>query len=204
MKRFVLGLGCVIAMLPGVASAALSVGMGPDASFARGAIPAGEQFMDLVFSETGTPVNEGLFAYDLYLKRDNPVISLVHADKPDNWVFTSSGASFQQADVPGNNPPGAIVVNAIGDLLGANQDIQNGTKAARVFYTIDPNAPAGTYHIFLDPTDGTTLFVSGDTGEPIPVNVTGDIGTVTITPEPASLSLLGIAGLLALRRRRAA
>jgi hypothetical protein len=56
----------------------------------------------------------------------------------------------------------------------------------------------------LDPTEGTTLFVSGDTGEPIPVDVTTDIGTITITPEPASLSLLGIAGLLALRRRRAA
>ena len=201
MKRFVLGLGCVLAMVPGVASAALSVTTGPDIEVVAGAIPQGEQFFDLVFHETGTPANEGLFAYDLYLQRDRPGINLIRAEKPDNWVFTSAGASFQEAGPEFSNKPGLIVVNAIGDLLGANQDIVDGTKAARVFYTLAPDVTPGTYHMNLDPSG--TLFVSGDTGEAIPVDIS-DAGTVNVTPEPGSLALLGVAGLLALRRRRSA
>jgi hypothetical protein len=113
-------------------------------------------------------------------------------------VFTSPGASFQEAGPEFSNKPGLIVVNAIGDLLGANQDIQNGTKVARVFYTIDPNAAGGIYHISLDP--GGTLFVSGDTGEAIPVDIS-DPGTVFIGPEPAGLSFAGVTCALALLRR---
>jgi hypothetical protein len=203
MKRFVLGLGCVLAMMPGVASAALSVSISPDITVTKGAIPTTEQFVDLIFNETAPTANEGLFAYDLYVIRDKPGITLQRIEKPsDNWVFTSPGASFQQADI--SVPPGLLVANAIGDLLGANQDIVGGTKAARVFYTIDQNAAEGVYHISLDPTPGTTLFVSGDTGEAIPVDITSDVGVITVVPEPASLSLLGIAGILALRRRRSA
>jgi len=201
MKRFVLGLGCVLAMVPGVASAALSVAIVPDIVVPAGAIPTGEQSFDLVFNETGTPANEGLFAYDLYLTRDKPGINLIRAEKPDNWVFTASGAVFQEAGPEFSHKPDLIVVNAIGDLLGANQDIQNGTKAARVFYTIDPNAAGGVFHISLDP--GGTLFVSGDTGEAIPVDIS-DPGTVIIGPEPAGLSLAGVACALALLRRRRA
>jgi hypothetical protein len=196
MKRHLLALACVVAIAPAVASAALSITIGPDINVCT----AGEQFFDLVFNETGTPVNEGLFAYDLYLQRDKPGVNLVRVEKPDNWVFTSPGASFQEAGPEFSQKPGLIVVNAIGDLLGANQDIVDGTKAARVFYTLDPNVAPGVYHISLDPAG--TLFVSGDTGEAIPVDI-GPPFTI-ITPEPAGLSLLGIAGLLALRRRRAA
>src|SRR5437870_11484233 len=78
-------------------SAALSIGIGPDIVVPRGAVPSGEQFVDLVFNETGTAANEGLFAYDLYITRDKPGISIVRAEKPDNWVFTSAGASFKEA-----------------------------------------------------------------------------------------------------------
>ena len=200
MKRFTFGLACILAMAPGVASAALS--LVPVPTMAPGPVGPGpgEQYFDLVFHETGTLANEGLFAYDLYVQRDKPGVNLLRVEKPDNWVFTSPGASFQEAGPEFSNKPGLIVVNAIGDLLGANQDIVEGTKAARVFYTIDPNAAPGVYHISLDPAG--TLFVSGDTGEAIPVDFSQPF--TIITPEPAGLSLLGIAGLLALRRRRAA
>jgi hypothetical protein len=203
MKRFVLGLGCVLAMVPGVASAALSVAIVPDIEVPAGAIPTGEQFVDLVFNETGTPANEGLFAYDLYITRDRPGINLLRAEKPDNWVFKAAGAGFSQAGPEFTHLPDLIVVNALGDLLGANQDIEDGTKAARVFYTIDPGAAPGKYNIRLANDPGTTLFVSGDTGEAIPVDIS-DAGVVTVTPEPGSIALLGVAGLLALRRRRSA
>ena len=197
MKRYALVLACILSMAPGVASAALSIVPVP-ARITPGGIP-GEMYFDLVFSETGTPANEGLFAYDLYLQRDKPGINLVRAEKPDNWVFTSPGASFQEAGPEFSNKPGLIVVNAIGDLLGANQDIVDGTKAARVFYTIDENLPRGAYKLTLDPAG--TLFVSGDTGEAIPVDISNP-GTVIVEPEPTALPLLAVAGVLAVRRRR--
>jgi hypothetical protein len=203
MKRIALCFGCVLAVVPTMASAALSVAFdGTPVTVTQGQIPAEEHFVELVFNETGTPTNEGLFAYDLYLTPDKPRgINLVRAEKPDNWVFTSPGASFQEAGPEFSNKPSLIVVNAIGDLLGANQDIQNGTKAARIFYTIDSAAAPGMYTINLDPSG--TLFVSGDTGEAIPVDISS-IGTplVTVVPEPAGLSLLGVASAAFLRRRR--
>ena len=195
MKRFAFGLGCVLAMAPGVASAALSLAISPDINVCA----EGEQFFDLVFNETGTPVNEGLFAYDLYITRDKPGINLIRAEKPDNWVFTSPGATFQEAGPEFSHKPGLIIVNAIGDLLGGNQDIVDGTKAARVYYTIDPDMFPGVYHVDIDPTG--TLFVSGDTGEAIPVDIS-DPGTVRFIPEPTGLSFAGVACALALRRRR--
>jgi hypothetical protein len=201
MKRFVLGLACVLFIAPGVASAALSLNFVPSTPLpgSPGGVP-GEQFVDLVFNETAPTTNEGLFAYDLYIVRDKPGINLIRAEKPDNWVFTAPGAGFSQAGPEFTHLPDLIVVNALGDLLGANQDIVSGTKAVRIFYTMDPNAPAGSYHIMLDQSPGTTLFVSGDTGEAIPVDISS-VFTV-IVPEPASLSLLGVSGLLLLRRRR--
>ena len=196
MKRILLALGCVLAVGPGVASAALAIAIGPDVTFSP---VAGEQFLDLVFNDSGPEVNEGLFAYDLYIRRSDPAINLVRAEKPDNWVFTSPGASFQEA-TEFSNKPELIVVNAIGDLLGANEDIVGGTKVARVYYTINPDAFRGVSTVFLDPA--LTLFVSGDTGEAIPVDVS-DPGTVTWTPEPAALPLLCMAGALLRRRHRA-
>jgi hypothetical protein len=199
MKRFAIGFASVLAMAPGVASAALSITVGPDIGLPD-QNPKGEFCFDLVFNETGTPTDEGLFAYDLYLSRSQPGINLIRAEKPENWVFTSPGAVFQEAGPEFSDKPGLIVVNAIGDLLGANQDIVDGTKAARVFYTMDPGFAPGIYRIILDPAG--TLFVSGVTGEVIPVDIS-DAGTVTYTPEPSGLSFAGMACVLVLRRRRA-
>jgi hypothetical protein len=199
MNRVAFVLACVLAMAPGVASAALSIAVFPDIALLD-QNPTGEFYFDLVFNETGTPTNEGLFAYDLYLQRDKPGINLIRAEKPDNWVFTSPGAVFQESE-RFSNKPDLIVVNAIGGVFGPNQDIVNGTKAARVFYTMDPGFAPGTYHIYLDPSG--TLFVSGDTGEVIPVDMS-DAGTVTYVPEPTGLTLVGAACALAPRRRRRA
>jgi hypothetical protein len=86
-------------------------------------------------------------------------------------------------------------------------DITNGKRAARINYTIvDPTpfmVPGGVSAILFD--QDASVFGSASETFPflqIPVDLT-DAGVIG-TPEPTSLSLLGLAGLLALRRRRAA
>jgi hypothetical protein len=69
-----------------------------------------------------------------------------------------------------------------------------------VFYTIHPDRCAN-FSIGLDPAG--TLFVSGDTGEAIPVDIS-DRGIIFGCPEPTAPAVFGLAGAFALRRRRAA
>ncbi|MEM9419339.1 MAG: PEP-CTERM sorting domain-containing protein [Planctomycetota bacterium] len=53
-------------------------------------------------------------------------------------------------------------------------------------------------------TDSLTLFLStpGDDGVFIDYNITGTISSITVVPEPSSLALLGLSGLMFARRRR--
>ncbi|MEM6259922.1 MAG: PEP-CTERM sorting domain-containing protein [Planctomycetota bacterium] len=53
-------------------------------------------------------------------------------------------------------------------------------------------------------TDSLTLFLSnpGDDGVFIDYSITGTINSITVVPEPASLALLGLGGLMFARRRR--
>jgi hypothetical protein len=216
MKRFVLGLGCVAGlMLPSIASAALSLQIGPqsspatpDATYTTPGLPSGQQFFDLIFTETDPTVNEGLFAYDLAASVVRPAgmgsgqgLRLGGAERPaDNYVLdVPSGSTFTVAE----NTPDRLLVNVSSNNDLA--DITTGKKAARVFYTLDPAAVPGNYTIVFD--TASTVFGSGDPNQPLEIPVTlTDAGFVRIdiVPEPASLSLLGIAGLLALRRRRTA
>ena len=212
MKRFVMGLGCLagLVLAPSIASAALTLDIGPK----HGATPSmdtsdavalpGNQSFDLVFTEVAPTENEGLFAYDLLLTvptaaRDKIAITgadaggpgFVLGDDPNKYTFTvaEQDANHVLVNVSSNN-----------DLF----DITSGKKAARVFYTVDPNIDLGDYSIVFDTAN--TVFGSGDPNRPDPAIPVGlvDAGFVQVVPEPASLSLLGFAGLLVLRRRRAA
>ena len=56
MKRIALYVGCVLAMVPTVVSAALSVPFyGTPVTVRQGQIPADAHSVELVFNETGTP-----------------------------------------------------------------------------------------------------------------------------------------------------
>ncbi|MFT5905845.1 MAG: hypothetical protein ACI9E1_001450 [Cryomorphaceae bacterium] len=61
----------------------------------------------------------------------------------------------------------------------------------------------GTEAAFLESLDGTELFfVDRSTGSFVNTSGGGAAITVTVVPEPSSISLLGLSGLLLLRRRR--
>jgi hypothetical protein len=207
MKRFgpAFGFVFVLMLAPAVARADLSLRFG-DGNGPLGRPvgppppPAGPYFVDLVFVETGTPDDEGLFAYDIGVDATpGGPVRLVGAQKPDNWVFTNRNASlvlFEEAT------PSRLIVSAA-DVSGGERlkDVTTGMEAARILYTIDCDAATR-----LDSTVSLdreiTAFASGDPNHnpEIPVDVS-DAATF-VCPEPAGLIALPLAAALGRRRRR--
>ena len=217
MKRFVLGIGLLGLMVPSVASAALALQVGPnsgstpDKVFTPGSIPTDRQFIDLLFKETGTQENENLTTYDVGLKLVRPAgitggVNLVDftplTEDPDtmltspNYVFSRTSTTVIETDKD------HILLN-FENIARAPNDVVNvtdGMSAGRIFYTVDQNTPAGRYLLQVLPDN--TVFANSD-ALAIPVEISEN-GIISVVPEPGTLSLLGVAGLLALRRRRAA
>ena len=206
MKRAVLGIGCVLALLPGVASAAITAKVS-DLQLVPGT-HAGTHSVDIVFEATGAnqTVDEALAFYDLGLrlvKRGGGAGGITFiapfAEKnanADGYVFPDT-AEFTVAE----SGPANILANVSANTT-ANFDITSGKKAGRVFFTVDAlTSPDTVYEIQFDPD--LTIFAAGAGDDPI-IPVTLAAGTISFIPEPASLSLLAIGGLMALRRRRTA
>ena len=80
-----------------------------------------------------------------------------------------------------------------------------GTFALQEFYFSARNAPVGTYTIFLDPRSVMTDRTGGGFAD---VNMTAPAFTVNVVPEPTTVGLLAMGGVvasvLAWRKRRAA
>ena len=79
-------------------------------------------------------------------------------------------------------------------------NIDEGETAGRIFYTYHRNGRPFDYHIV--PDAAYTVFGSGDPELGISIDMSfPDVGRIFYPPEPSSLSLLAIAGLLGLRWR---
>jgi hypothetical protein len=205
MRHVILSCACLLAACPAAARATLALRLGseygatlPDAFVWPS---SGEHYFDLVFEETGAPQDERLFAYDLQIEPTRPGVRLLRAEKPEGWVFTDPAASFVQAQATASK----IVVNAINEPTGAHlSDITTGSRAARVWYTVEAGSDYGGYGIALN--EQFTVFSSGDPNRPrvIPV-LLSDYGVVIYVPEPGGMAALGgaaVPGLLLRRRAR--
>jgi hypothetical protein len=133
---------------------------------------------------------------------------VIPAPGPTGSVFAlPTSHPYVFAAFPGNDPVDpaglsdrdtAFLAAALGQgEANIEQNLRDGF--AKLMISIPATAlPGQTYAITIDP-----IFTAlGSQGAPI--IVTPGTSTLTIVPEPASLGLIGIAGLLALRRRRMA
>ena len=169
MKRAVLGIGCVLALLPGVASAAITAKVQD-----KQLVPpsAGTNFVDIIFEATGAnqTVDEALAFYDLGLKlvkRGGALGGITFvapfAEKvpnADGYIFPDT-AEFTVAE----SSPSAILANVSANTT-ANFDITSGKKAGRVYFTVDPlTSPDTVYEIQFDPD--LTIFAAGAGDDPI-------------------------------------
>ena len=173
---------------------------GPDEVDAIVAPGSGEHFFDLTFLQDWEDPDDQMNRYDVMVRAPRPGITLLRAEKPANWVFTDPDAVLTAVEgdaghllISGSSPGERV-------NLTKDQPVQN---AARIYYSVDPGAAPGFYSIRME--EGTTrIYTANDTGwVPPPVGVT-DAGLVLVTPEPSGLAVLGLAGVLALRRRREA
>jgi PEP-CTERM motif-containing protein len=207
----VLGIGCVLALAPSVASAALRIVL-PNKQGAEGLLP-GQNSYDIFVDPTDNE-NESLYTYNLpVLLTKNGSGTLTGAgfatpyvrnpkDNPSpygaDFVFDPAQTDLVVSDNPAPTP-GALSFAMINN--GNLPDVTGRKKLGTIVLNVDPTALGSVYTLRLN--SSKVEFGNGLTGDAITADSTG-IATLEVVPEPASLSLLAIGGLLALRRRRTA
>lgn len=166
---------------------------------------------DVVLKISSVSLDSPASATDIYsfvtmqLTNGTPAPSLLSMNA--GVTMTSSGgtgASIAGAEYGGGPFPSTDAFSVMaGDTAVFSNDtagvvpvsVADGDILLKVKLHLDPGA-VGTYDLTFD-----DLFTSLYDGSNQPVEFITSPGTLTITPEPASLGLLGIAGLGLLRRR---
>ena len=207
-RAAVFGIGCVLAALPSIASGAIRL-RGED----KQVVPGVPQTVTLdIFAEgIGDAENEQLFAYDigfLLNRASGGTLGEVsfappYATKPDNFVFGDQPTDFLVAGSPAPTPT-SFLLNVINNGTVLPDITTTPVKVARVVVNIPAGVLPGVYNVTY--SSDLTAFGSGDPTRENPAINTAltDMATIEVVPEPASLGLLAVGGLLALRRRRIA
>lgn len=204
MRSILLGTVAAIGLWPAVASAAVTVK--PQDQIGRpGDTVAIEVFADPTTLTAGT--NEHLNAYTMTMSAaafsgaSDPSFVVpanftfeINGDATHGYVFTAADPPF---DPTGNSSRNLVFLSAAPGTADTDlSETRNGF--GRVMVTIPAGTPVGQYTLRVD---NDFLSLGGSAGT---IDAVGGTGTLTIVPEPASLGLVAIGGLLALRRRRTA
>ena len=211
MKRSFSPLACalVVVMAASAARGALSLQIGPRNGTDAGSADAvvinpGTQFFDMIFHETGTVQREGLFTYDIALDLPNGQgVSFVNG-AGSTPVQIGANPAIAMTPNPASitvleNTPSRLVFN----ITSGNDltDIDEGESAARIFYTVAPDAVQGIRRIVFDAAN--SVYGSGDPELPLSIEVDmTDAGVITFIPEPTGVAVLAVSAVFALRRHR--
>ena len=204
MRSILLGAVAAVGLWPAVASAVVTVRPG-NYTAGPGETVAIEVYAD---ASTLTPAtHEHLNAYTMTMSAaefagaNDPSFVVpgnftfeINSDLTHQYVFTATDPPF---DPTSGSNRGLVFLSAAPGQADTDMDVvKNGF--GKIMVTVPANAPFKTYTLRVD---NDFLSLGGSAGT---IEATGGTGTLTIIPEPASLGLVAIGGLLALRRRRTA
>jgi hypothetical protein len=193
-----------------------------------GAVPARAGTLDIVVTNTITaPGTAGQFEVDLVNNSASAVT--IGGFSVDVLLSDTTFVTFTSIDnsttapyifsITGSFPPGfgsnLLPMEASGfDTAASGGQVVNPGETwglAHVRYLVDPSAPLGTVvpmslelnPVDLPPPGGTSL--ADANGNPVAFSGLGSNGTITVgtaVPEPASISMLAMAGVAAVAMRR--
>jgi hypothetical protein len=197
MRNIFLGIVSACVFAPSIASAALTL------NIERIELRPGDTgFIEVFFTESAPAANENLVAYAVGLDLPtNPGNAVSFGPAPLLRETTAHPFVFAPGTPIDDTGSNASRIRSSAAILTAPENIVDNEGVLRVPVTAAMSAvPGSVIPVVFNLTGGLTEF-SDDIGgviEFVPVN-----GQVTIVPEPAALGLLGIGGVLFLRRRRA-
>ena len=192
MRNIFLGIVSACILAPSIASAALTL------TIPRVDVRPGDSgALEVFFTETGGTPDENLVAYSVGLNMGGqPGVSFI----PPPVAPTGRPFVFPAGTPVDDTGSNASRVRSLSALPSGDADITNGAGVLRIPFTVAQGAALGERPVTFELQGGLTEF-SDDIGgiiEFTPVN-----GAINVIPEPAALGLLGIGGVLFLRRRRA-
>ena len=214
-RAAVISFGMVLAVLPSLASAKLQL-RGEKVQPLPG-VPG--TYTMAIFAEPTDGENEQLGVYDIGFRlvpvNASPTggvgFAPPYANRPnENFVFGANDPARYTYNVPTSvsPPPGPTQFLLNVESTGAGPvDVVSAVKVAEVVFQVAAGTLPSTYRVEFNPN--LVAFGSLDPARLDPTiettfSTAPDSGLIEIVPEPTSLSLLALGGLLALRRRRVA